>query len=289
MADTLLEVRQGSPHKMRKALLSLLVIACGGIGGLGFLSGLTLVEGPDEVSAARRVDVVVGVLVGIAACGALHLLQFPRSRRKRVWSSIIVAIAVSAAVGGSLYAWQWSAMAQRKRYAKEAAEQAAREAGERESTQRASPHSEAPMGHYVSASSIPFTFIVRLETNGNYEVRAESPGPTGSQNGRWTWNTERQEFLLTPSTNSGDFPYEFRLLRADKRESDALQWMPSHGLGTPAGAIDCVKFKRRNSKPRSSRAEENYSDDLRLTNIDSILNDRRNWIDNPEGPPVRRR
>lgn len=110
MADTLLEVRQGSPHKMRKALLSLLVIACGGIGGLGFLSGLTLVEGPDEVSAARRVDVVVGVLVGIAACGALHLLQFPRSRRKRVWSSIIVAIAVSAAVGGSLYAWQWSAM-----------------------------------------------------------------------------------------------------------------------------------------------------------------------------------
>ena len=141
--------------------------------------------------------------------------------------------------------------------------------------------SAAPTGLYVSAPSIPFTFVLRLETNGTYQVRAESPGPAGTQNGTWKWNVQRQEFLLTPSTSSKDFPYEFRRLRADQRQSDTLQWVPLHGSGAAPGAIDYVKFKRSSSTPRNRRLDAALSDDSSLTNLDSILNDRRTWIDWP--------
>ena len=107
--------------------------------------------------------------------------------------------------------------------------------------------SNAPTGLYVSAMFLPSALTVRLETNGLYQVREESGRPTGSQHeeGTWKWNAEKQEFQLTPKTNSGGFRYEFRRLRADKQESNTLQWIPLHGAGGSGGAIDYIRFKRK--------------------------------------------
>ena len=105
---------------------------------------------------------------------------------------------------------------------------------------------KAPSGNFVSTISMP-TFFLRLETNGTYQVRVESPAPIGiqKQGGTWKWNAPRQEFLLSPTTNGGPFGYEFRRLRVDKQESDTLQWIPLQGVGASAGAIDYIRFKRR--------------------------------------------
>ena len=111
--------------------------------------------------------------------------------------------------------------------------------------------SKAPTGLFVSATSLHITFTVRLETNGYYQVRAESGSPIGiqEQQGTWNWNALKQEFLLTPGTNSGAFHYEFRRLRVDRQEPDMLQWIPLRSAGGTGGfvdgAIDYVKFKRK--------------------------------------------
>ena len=109
--------------------------------------------------------------------------------------------------------------------------------------------SSAPTGVYVSATSVGTGFTVRLDDSGDYLVRAESDSlpPLGSQSqqGRWVWNEQRQEFLLTPNASSGRFQFEFRRLRVDKHEPDTLQWIPLHGAGASAGAIDYVRFKRQ--------------------------------------------
>ena len=111
--------------------------------------------------------------------------------------------------------------------------------------------SKAPTGLFVSAASLSITFTVRLETNGYYQVRAESGSPIGSQEqeGTWNWNALKQEFLLTPGTNSGAFHYEFRRLRVNRQEADTLQWIPLRSIGGLGalvdGATDYIKFKRK--------------------------------------------
>lgn len=107
---------------------------------------------------------------------------------------------------------------------------------------------KAPTGVYVSGTSLPANFIVSLQTNGEYEVRVESSRvlPRQVQRGKWYWDERRRESLLTPSTNSTGFHYEFRRLRVDPQEPGTLQWIPLRsGITTGGGAIDYIRFKRK--------------------------------------------
>ena len=105
----------------------------------------------------------------------------------------------------------------------------------------------APTGLYASVTDIPDRFIVQLSTNGDYQVYTTGLR-TNSQRGRWKWDDKGQEFFLTPSTNSVAFSYEFRRLRVDPDQADTLQWIPLHGVGATAGAIDYVRFKRKDER-----------------------------------------
>jgi hypothetical protein len=104
-----------------------------------------------------------------------------------------------------------------------------------------STNSNAPTGLYVSEIG-PSWFIVRLNTNQEYQVY--STPFTNIQEGRWKWDAKRQEFLLTPVTNTNSFGLEFRRLRVAPHESDTLQWIPLGGGAAP-GAIDYIRFKRQ--------------------------------------------
>ncbi len=112
----------------------------------------------------------------------------------------------------------------------------------------AASKSKPPTGLYVSVTDIPATFIVRLSTNGTYQLRAESqrsPVSSQRQEGHWKWDGQRQEFLLIPTTNAVPFLYEFRRLRVDPRQSDTLQWIPLRtGGAAGGGVIDYVRFRR---------------------------------------------
>lgn len=101
----------------------------------------------------------------------------------------------------------------------------------------------APTGVYVSLSSMPERITIDLKTNGLYTVLAMGLN-TNSQTGVWKWDEAKRQFSLTPNTNSV-FPYELRVLRVDPRQSDTLQWIPLKGIGSASGAIDFVRFKRK--------------------------------------------
>jgi hypothetical protein len=107
-------------------------------------------------------------------------------------------------------------------------------------------HTNAPIGRYVSVGDLPAKFTLHLNADGNYEVQVTGL-LTNRQQGSWKWNGARQEFALTPDTNSVVFPYEFRRLRVDPREPETLQWLPLHGIGAGAvsGAIDYKRFRRK--------------------------------------------
>lgn len=102
----------------------------------------------------------------------------------------------------------------------------------------------APTGLYVSLRDKPEQLVVNLETNGVYTVLVTGL-VTNSQSGLWRWDEAKRQFLLTPATNSGAFEYKLRVLRADPRQTHTLQWIPGDGIGTVAGAIDYVRFKRK--------------------------------------------
>jgi hypothetical protein len=105
-------------------------------------------------------------------------------------------------------------------------------------------NTNAPTGLYVSLSDLPERFVVDLKTNGAYTVLSTGMS-TNSQSGVWKWDDAKREFRLTPGTNGGAFSYELRVLRIDPRQPDTLQWIPLHGIGTATGAIDYVRFKRK--------------------------------------------
>lgn len=105
-------------------------------------------------------------------------------------------------------------------------------------------HTNAPTGVYVSLSAIPERFTVELKTNGVYSVSVTGLR-TNSQAGVWKWDALRQQFSLTPRTKGGAFDYQLRVLRVDPRQSETLQWIPLGGIGQASGAIDYVRFKRK--------------------------------------------
>jgi hypothetical protein len=127
--------------------------------------------------------------------------------------------------------------------------------------------SKPPTGVYVSATS-PFAFTVRLETNGNYQVREEL-GPIGSaqEQGTWKWNAQSQEFQLTPTTNDGGFHHEFRRLRLDEQESGTLQWIPLRGVGALPGAVDYVRLRRASPLASYVRIAAIPAESNALTNV----------------------
>ena len=105
-------------------------------------------------------------------------------------------------------------------------------------------HTNAPTGVYVSLSDRPERFTVELRSNGVYSVLATGLR-TNSQTGVWRWDALKRQFSLTPSTNGGTFDYQFRVLRVDKRQPETLQWIPLGGIGQASGAIDYVRFKKK--------------------------------------------
>src|SRR3954452_22832897 len=59
---------------------------------------------------------------------------------------------------------------------------------------------KAPTGFYVSVAEISPTITMTFGTNGDYQVEIGPCGPLGclSQTGKWKWDDQREEFLLTP-------------------------------------------------------------------------------------------
>jgi hypothetical protein len=104
----------------------------------------------------------------------------------------------------------------------------------------------APIGRYVSVGDLPAKFTLHFNADGSYEVQTTGLR-TNRQQGSWKWDGARQEFALTPATNSVAFPYEFRRLRVDAREPETLQWLPLPGIGVGAvsGAVEYKRFRRK--------------------------------------------
>jgi hypothetical protein len=107
-------------------------------------------------------------------------------------------------------------------------------------------NTNAPIGRYVSVGDVPAKFTLHFNADGSYEVQTTGLR-TNRQRGSWKWDGARQEFALTPATNSVAFPYEVRRLRVDAREPETLQWLPLHGIdaGAASGAIDYKRFRRK--------------------------------------------
>jgi len=104
----------------------------------------------------------------------------------------------------------------------------------------------APTGVYVSLTFFPQRLTVELKTNGVYSAFETSTNSqsTNSQTGVWRRDALRRQFSLTPSTNGGTFD-QLRILRVDPRETNTLQWIPLGRVGGGGGAIDYVRFKRK--------------------------------------------
>jgi hypothetical protein len=113
-----------------------------------------------------------------------------------------------------------------------------------ESAAETNTNTTVPAGLYLSLSDRPERITVDLKTNGVYTVLVTGL-QTNRQSGLWTWDGTKQQFLLTPGTNTSTLAYEIRILRVDPRQEQTLQWIPSRGIGTMAGAIDYVRFKRK--------------------------------------------
>ena len=109
-----------------------------------------------------------------------------------------------------------------------------------------SSKTNAPTGVYVSLSAAPERFTVELQTNGTYTVLLTGLRSTNRESGAWSWDGIKRQFSLKPNTNGGAFSYELRLLRLDPRQPDTLQWIHLQGIGSGAGALDYVRFKRKN-------------------------------------------
>ena len=108
----------------------------------------------------------------------------------------------------------------------------------------------APIGFYTLATDLGYHYItISLDGTGDYQVTSALIGFnkfSRTQRGRWTWNQQREEFLLTPDPASEDLGYEFRRLRLDDRDPDTLQWLPFNDLKGSPGASDYIRFRREN-------------------------------------------
>ena len=66
-----------------------------------------------------------------------------------------------------------------------------------------------------------------------------------SQKGKWKWDDQRDEFLLTPTAPVYLWHFDFRRFKVDKQEAHTLEWLPLHGDGNVLGMYRSVKFKRQ--------------------------------------------
>jgi hypothetical protein len=106
---------------------------------------------------------------------------------------------------------------------------------------------KAPTGLYVSVAEISPSFSMRFITNGEYQVEIGPCGPLGclSQKGKWKWDDEKEEFLLTPTAPVDLWHFEFRRFRVDKQETHTLQWAPLNSAENVLGVYRSVKFRRQ--------------------------------------------
>ena len=106
---------------------------------------------------------------------------------------------------------------------------------------------KAPTGFYVSVPEITPTLSMKFGTNGEYQVEIGPCGPLGclSQKGKWKWDHQREEFLLTPTAPVDLWHFDFRRFTVDKQEPDTLQWVPLHGAGNVLGVYHTVRFRRK--------------------------------------------
>jgi hypothetical protein len=106
---------------------------------------------------------------------------------------------------------------------------------------------KAPTGFYVSVAEISPTISMKFGTNGEYQAEIGPCGPLGcmSRKGKWKWDDQRQEFLLTPIDSGGLWNFEFRRVRADKQEPDTLEWVTPSGIGNVLGVYRSVRFRRQ--------------------------------------------
>jgi hypothetical protein len=106
---------------------------------------------------------------------------------------------------------------------------------------------EAPTGFYVSIAEISPAISMKLNTNGEYHVEIGPCGPLGclSQTGKWKWDEQKREFLLTPRAPVDLWHFHLRRFRVDKQEPGALQWIPLDGGGNVLGVYSSIRFVRQ--------------------------------------------
>ncbi len=106
---------------------------------------------------------------------------------------------------------------------------------------------KAPTGFYVSVAEISPTISMRFDTNGQYQVEIGPCGPLGcmSQKGKWKWDEQKEEFLLSTKDPVGLWHFEFRRFRVDKQEPDTLEWASLNRAGNVLGVYPTVRFKRQ--------------------------------------------
>jgi hypothetical protein len=92
---------------------------------------------------------------------------------------------------------------------------------------------------------------MKFGTNGEYQAEIGPCGPLGclSQKGKWQWDDEKQEFLLTRKAPMDVWHFDFRRFRGDKQQPETLQWVPLHGTNNVLGVYTSVTFKRHEEVP----------------------------------------
>ena len=106
---------------------------------------------------------------------------------------------------------------------------------------------KVPTGFYVSVPEITPALSIKFGTNGEYQVEVGACGPLGclSQKGKWKWDDQRQEFLLTPKAPVDLWHFDFRRFAVDRREPKTLRWVPLNGIGNVLGVDRSVGFQRQ--------------------------------------------
>jgi hypothetical protein len=106
---------------------------------------------------------------------------------------------------------------------------------------------EAPTGFYVSVAEISPAISMKFNTNGEYHVEIGPCGPLGclSQTGKWKWDEQKREFLLTHRAPVDLRHFDFGRFRIDQREPGALQWIPVDGGGNVLGVYSSIRFIRQ--------------------------------------------
>ena len=104
-----------------------------------------------------------------------------------------------------------------------------------------------PVGVYVSASEVSPSIYMKFNTNGEYQVQIAPCGPLGclSQKGKWKWDEQKREFLLSPVAPAELWHFDFRRFRTNSKEPGTLHWIRPDEKGNVLGVYRSVTFTRR--------------------------------------------